>query len=119
MYLWKTDRVSVLSQTGMEFFSRIRLVEVYKPYYLWKMKKMISSSEFATKIGKPYPTVMAWLKKDLIQGVEKHEVGKSVIYAIPKDASYTEPVMGRPKKTTTAAETRPAAKKRSGKKAMN
>lgn len=78
---------------------------------------MISPSEFATKIGKPYPTVMAWLKKDLIQGVEKHEVGKSVIYAIPEDASYTEPVMGRPKKAAT--ETKPATKKRASKKAGN
>jgi hypothetical protein len=65
-------------------------------------KKMISPSEFAVKIGRPYPTVMAWLKKDLIQGVERHQVGKSVIYAIPEDAKYTEPSMGRPKKPDEA-----------------
>ena len=80
---------------------------------------MISPSEFAEKIGKPYPTVMAWLKKDLIEGVEKHAVGKSVIYAIPEDARYTEPVMGRPKKAAPKPETKPAAKKRASKKAGN
>lgn len=80
---------------------------------------MISPSEFAEKIGKPYPTVMAWLKKDLIEGVEKHAVGKSVIYAIPEDARYIEPVMGRPKKAAAPEpETKatPVTTKRASKK---
>lgn len=60
---------------------------------------MLSPSQFAEKIGRPYQTVMTWLRQNRIEGVEKTEVGKMVIYLIPDDAHYTPPTMGRPKKT--------------------
>lgn len=59
---------------------------------------MLSPSQYAERIGKPYQTIMAWLRKDLIEGAEKTEVGKMSVYLIPEDAKYTEPPMGRPSK---------------------
>jgi hypothetical protein len=70
-----------------------------------KEKKMLSPSQYAEKIGKPYQTVMAWLRKDLIEGAQKTEVGRMFVYLIPEDANYSEPMMGRPsKKAATEAE---------------
>jgi len=63
-----------------------------------RKKKMLSPSQFAEKIGRPYQTVMTWLRKDLIEGAEKTSIGKMEVYLIPEDASYTEPSMGRPPK---------------------
>jgi hypothetical protein len=61
-------------------------------------KRMLSPSQYAEKIGKPYQTVMTWLRQNRIEGVEKTEVGKMYVYLIPEDAEYAPPPMGRPKK---------------------
>lgn len=61
-------------------------------------KKMLTPSQYAEKVGKPYQTIMAWLRKDLIEGAEKTEIGKMFVYLIPEDAGYVEPPMGRPPK---------------------
>lgn len=59
---------------------------------------MLSPSQYAEKIGKPYQTIMAWLRQGRIAGAEKTEVGKMLVYLIPENAAYTPPPMGRPKK---------------------
>lgn len=70
---------------------------------------MLSPSQYAEKIGKPYQTVMAWLRQNRIEGVEKTEVGKMYVYLIPENAAYNPPPMGRPKKAT-AKKSKKAAK---------
>ena len=74
---------------------------------------MLTPSEYAEANGKPYQTIMAWLRKGLIAGAEKATIGKMVFYQIPEDAKFIEPPMGRPKKTTDegAAEKQKPAKK--------
>jgi hypothetical protein len=74
--------------------------------------KMLSPSQFAEKVGKPYQTIMTWLRQGRIPAAEKTQVGKLFIYLIPEDAEFHAPVMGRPKKTPE-----PAAKKASRKAA--
>jgi hypothetical protein len=76
-----------------------------------RKKKMLSPSQYAEKIGKPYQIVMAWLRQNRIGGVEKTEVGKMYVYLIPEDAEYTPPPMGRPKKEGV----KKAAKKKAAK----
>jgi hypothetical protein len=66
-----------------------------------RKQKMLSPSQYAEKIGKPYQTVMTWLRRGLIAGAEKTEIGKMAIYQIPENAAYSAPAMGRPKKETT------------------
>jgi hypothetical protein len=58
---------------------------------------MISATEYAERIGKPYPTVAAWLRKGRIKGAVKTVFGKIEIWKIPEDAPYQEPPFGRPK----------------------
>jgi len=75
-----------------------------------RKKKMLSPSQYAEKIGKPYQTVMAWLRQNRIDGVEKTEVGKMYVYLIPEDATYNPPPMGRPKKAAKKASKKGATK---------
>jgi hypothetical protein len=63
-----------------------------------RKQKMLSPSQYAEKVGKPYQTIMGWLRQGRIPGAEKTEVGKMTIYQIPENAVYLEPAMGRPKK---------------------
>jgi hypothetical protein len=71
-----------------------------------RKQKMLSPSQYAEKIGKPYQTVMTWLRQGRIAGAVKQEIGKMAIYQIPENAVASAPPMGRPKK---------AAKKGAGK----
>lgn len=71
---------------------------------------MLSPSQYAEKIGRPYQTVMAWLRQNRIEGAEKTEVGKMYVYLIPEDAEYTPPPMGRPKKASAKKGTKKASK---------
>lgn len=78
---------------------------------------MLTPSQYAEKIGKPYPTVMAWLQRGLVRGAEKTDIGKMSVYLIPEDAPYVEPTIGRPKKaasstTDIAAKAKPTKKGR-------
>lgn len=60
---------------------------------------MITVAEYAEKIGKPYPTVAAWLRRGRIEGATQIEFGGLKVWQIPEDAKYDEPTMGRPPKT--------------------
>ncbi|MEP7343217.1 MAG: hypothetical protein ABI977_36160 [Acidobacteriota bacterium] len=59
---------------------------------------MLTVAEYAEKIGKPYPTVAAWLRKGKVDGASQIEFGGLKIWQIPEDADYAEPSMGRPPK---------------------
>lgn len=76
---------------------------------------MLSPSQFAEKIDKPYSTVMAWLKANRIIGAKKHKVGKMEIWLIPRDASIKLPTMGRPSARKDVV--RPQRKRQQRKKA--
>jgi hypothetical protein len=80
--------------------------------------EMLSPSQFAEKIGRPYSTVMAWLKAKRIVGAKKHKVGKMEIWLIPRDASIKLPTMGRPsaRKDVATARKQKAAKRARGTK---
>ena len=58
---------------------------------------MLSPSQYAERISKPYSTVMAWLIQGRIIGAEKKTVGKISLWLIPANAAVTLPKMGRPK----------------------
>jgi len=73
---------------------------------------MISAVEYAEKIGKPYPTVAAWLRKGLIKGATKTTFGNITVWEIPEDAPYEEPIFGRPKGSKT--KTRKTSAKKAG-----
>ena len=51
-----------------------------------KKKGMISPKEFAEAIGRPYQTVMYWLRNGLVPGVEVVEESRGPIYLIPQKA---------------------------------
>lgn len=80
---------------------------------------MLTVAEFAEKIGRPYPTVAAWVRNGAVPGAEEMLVGRFKVWQIPADVEFTPPPMGRPKKAAPKPETKPAAKKRASKKAGN
>ena len=67
-----------------------------------KKKGMISPKEFADAIGRPYQTVMYWLRNGMVPGVEVIEESRGPIYLIPhKDLDKFRdfnPRRGRPPK---------------------
>lgn len=59
---------------------------------------MLTVAQYAEKIGKPYPTVAAWLRKGKVEGASQIEFGGLKVWQIPENATYVEPPMGRPPK---------------------
>ncbi|HEY6331567.1 MAG TPA: hypothetical protein VI756_19740 [Blastocatellia bacterium] len=47
---------------------------------------MISPEEFAEAIGRPYQTVIRWLRNGMVPGVEVIEESRGPIYLIPQKA---------------------------------
>ena len=80
---------------------------------------MLSPRQYATQVGKAYTTVMSWLQSDLMPDAIKMETPTGHIYSIPEGTQPPDVKMGRPKKVPPAIETKPAAKKRAGRKAEN
>lgn len=63
------------------------------------VKGMLSVSEFAKEIGRPYDTVLYWARKGLIPGTETIQETRGPVYRIPRSAvaSFGEgPRRGRP-----------------------
>jgi hypothetical protein len=88
--------------TALKVFVRIGLPNLIGWYYFGGMgkKRMLSATEYAEKIGKPYPTVAAWLRKGYVPAAKKSTFGKIAVWEIPEDAAYNEPPPGRPAKPT-------------------
>jgi hypothetical protein len=63
-----------------------------------KKEEMIKPQDFADKIGKPYQTVMYWLRNDLIPGVEVIQESRGPVYKIPISAVDTIIATGGPKR---------------------
>ncbi len=76
-------------------------------------KKMITPQEFAERVGKPYPTVMYWLRKGLVQGVEVIQESRGPAYKVPVEAveSFKNgPKRGRPRKPLSELKSKPRRK---------
>lgn len=63
---------------------------------------MITPKEFANEIGRPYDTVMRWLRNNLVPGIEVIQESRGPVYKVPADAIKQfkdfEPTRGRPQK---------------------
>jgi hypothetical protein len=64
--------------------------------------QMITASEFAKAIERPYSTVTSWLAAGLVEGAEAVEVGTVKVWQVPIDAvkSFSPPRRGRPAKAS-------------------
>jgi hypothetical protein len=61
-------------------------------------KKFITAREFAEQIGRPYQTVVLWLRKRQVPGAKLKEVGDFKVWQIPIDVmeTFQPPKPGRP-----------------------
>jgi len=68
-------------------------------------KDMISAKEFADLVGRPYQTIMYWLRNDLVPGVEVVQESRGPVYFVPREAvkqfKGKGPKRGRPLKAKT------------------
>jgi hypothetical protein len=82
-----------------------------------KEQKLMTAREFAAAINRPYPTVALWLRSDLIPEATFIQLGGMRVWQIPAHvaSTFVPPKQGRPKKATSASESKPA-KKRTTKK---
>jgi len=75
---------------------------------------MITPQQFATEIGRPYDTVMRWLRTGLVPGVEVTQETRGPVYSVPADAikqfSNFEPKRGRPRKPLSELRSKPRRK---------
>ena len=75
---------------------------------------MISPQEFADGIGRPYDTVMRWLRTGLVPGVEVIQETRGPVYSVPADAVNKfqdfEPKRGRPRKPLSELKSKPRRK---------
>ncbi|HYM00055.1 MAG TPA: hypothetical protein VEZ90_13970, partial [Blastocatellia bacterium] len=46
----------------------------------------LTARKFAKEVGRPYSTVLYWLKKGLVPGVEVVQETSGVVYRIPRSA---------------------------------
>jgi hypothetical protein len=100
--------------------AKMALLKLDRAYNLCRMeKRFMTAREFAAAINKPYPTVALWLRQNRVPGAYQERVGDFGVWQIPVEAvkQFEPPKQGRPKKATT--ETKPAAKKRTNRKAEN
>jgi hypothetical protein len=79
-----------------------------------KENKMISPQEFAQEIGRPYDTVMRWLRGSLVPGVEVIQESRGPVYKVPATAIPAfrnfEPKRGRPRKPLEELKSKPRRK---------
>ncbi len=81
-------------------------------------EKMLTTKEVAERIGVKYPTVMLWIRENKLAGAMKETSPRGDYWLVPESslAGIVKRGQGRPKKVTgTAAETKPATKKRATK----
>ena len=75
---------------------------------------MISPQEFADEVGRPYQTILYWLRKGLVPGAEVKQESRGPVYSVPADAARTfeqwEPKQGRPRKPLSELKGKPRRK---------
>lgn len=63
---------------------------------------MITPKEFAERVGRPYQTVMYWIRQNLVPGVEVVQESRGPVYFVPVEAvnkfKNKGPKRGRPPK---------------------
>ncbi|HKF55240.1 MAG TPA: hypothetical protein VKJ45_07340 [Blastocatellia bacterium] len=68
-----------------------------------KKDEWLTTRQFAAEVGRPYDTVIYWLRKGLVPGVEVVELSNLRVYRIPRSAvaqfKKQGPRRGRPRKT--------------------
>lgn len=86
-------------------------IEVYYSYGMGK--KYMTAREFAEQLGRPYQTVVLWLRKRQVPGARLREVGSFKVWQIPVEVveTFEPPKPGRPKGRKAAK----SSKKASGK----
>jgi hypothetical protein len=64
--------------------------------------KMITPREFAEQVGRPYQTVLYWLRNNMVPGAEARQESSGIAYYIPQTAvdqfKGKGPKRGRPPK---------------------
>jgi hypothetical protein len=79
-------------------------------------KEMITPKEFAVQIGRPYQTVMYWLRQGLVPGAKVKQESRGPAYMVPADSAQTfaqwEPKTGRPRKPLSELVGKPRRKDR-------
>lgn len=76
-------------------------------------EKMITPKEFAAEVGKPYATVLYWLRSGLVPGVEVIQESRGVAYKVPLsavDQFKNGPKRGRPRKPLSELKGKPRRK---------
>ena len=67
-----------------------------------KKQEMITTREFAELIGRPYSTVVAWLREGRVPGAKAFKETSGTVYRVPRSAVETfkdgGPRRGRPPK---------------------
>ena len=75
---------------------------------------MISPQEFANEIGRPYDTVMRWIRNGLVPGVKVIQETRGPVYLVPADAveKFKDfgPKRGRPRKPLSELKGKPRRK---------
>ena len=76
-------------------------------------KKMITPREFAARVGRPYQTIMYWLREKLIPGAEVIQESRGPAYSVPEGQvekfKKQGPRRGRPPKLKAAESRKPAS----------
>jgi hypothetical protein len=79
-----------------------------------KKLQMITPREFAKQIGRPYQTVLYWLRNSMVPGVETRQESSGVVYYVPQTAvtqfKDKGPKRGRPRKPLSELKSRPRRK---------
>jgi hypothetical protein len=79
-------------------------------------KKMITPMEFAERVGRPYQTVMYWLRKNLVPGVEVIQESRGPVYSVPESQverfKKQGPIRGRPPKQKGNVKDRAGSKRK-------
>lgn len=75
---------------------------------------MITPREFAEQLGRPYQTVLYWLRNKMVPGAESRQESSGIVYYIPQTAvakfKDNAPKRGRPRKPLSELKSRPRRK---------
>ena len=71
-------------------------------FVVMKTSDYVTPTEFAELVGRPYETVIYWIRRGLIPGVVRTEESRGPSYKVPRSAATTfkdnPPARGRPPK---------------------
>lgn len=75
---------------------------------------MITPHEFAEQVGRPYQTVLYWLRNKMVPGAEVTQETRGPVYLVPQSAvaqfKDNGPKRGRPRKPLSELKGKPRRK---------